>query len=322
MPRLIELDEPAADTTDRIRAGHKLREAMAPVRVSFTWFGTRKSLSSEQKAQAAESFGAEGQFLTAGKKLIDTTHPAFKTVTAIRGRIISYWKSISLPFPEPGLRLIRQQDIAGFDVQMTTLRAELAEAVANLDNHYAELRSAARERLGSLFNPSDYPITLEGLFGIGWEYPSVEVPDYLQRLSPQLYEQECRRVASCFDEAVLLAEEAFLAELNRLVSHLTERLSGGDDGKPKVFRDSAVDNLREFFTRFQQLNVRSNADLDSLVEQARRILNGVEPQQLRDNATRRQQIASQLAGVQASVDGMLVDRPRRTILRPSQRESA
>lgn len=322
MTNLLDLDEPAADSADVDRAGQKLRNAMAPVRVAFTWFGTRKSLSAEQKAQAAESFGAEGQFLTAGKKLIDTAHPAFKTVTAVRGRIIAYWKSISLPFPEPGLRLIRQQDIAGLDAQLTTLRGELDEAVANLDAHYSELRSAARERLGSLFNASDYPITLQGLFGISWEYPSVEVPDYLQRLSPHLYEQECRRVASRFDEAVLLAEDAFLGELNRLVSHLTERLSGNDDGKPKVFRDSAVENLREFFTRFQQLNVRSNAELDSLVDQARRLLSGVQPQELRDNATRRQQLASQLAGVQASVDGMLVDRPRRTIIRPGQRGSA
>ena len=321
MTKMIELEEPAADTTERVQAGHMLRGAMAPVRVSFTWFGTRKSLSAEQKARAAESFGAEGQFLTAGKKLIDTSHPAFKVVTAIRGQIVNFWKFVSLPFPEPGLRLIRQQDIAEFDSRMTALRAELDESVFNLDKHYAELRSAARDRLGSLFNASDYPITLQGLFGIAWEYPSMEVPEYLQRLNPQLYEQECRRIAGRFDEAVLLAEEAFLGELNRLVSHLTERLSGGEDGKPKVFRDSAVENLKEFFGRFQQLNVRSNADLDSLVEQAQRILTGVEPQQLRDNATRRQQIVSQLAGVQASVDGMLVDRPRRSIVRPaSQRE--
>lgn len=321
MTKMIDMEEPAADTTDGVQAGHKLRGAMAPVRVSFTWFGTRKSLSAEQKARAAESFGAEGQFLTAGKKLIDTSHPAFKVVTAIRGQIVNFWKFVSLPFPEPGLRLIRQQEIAEFDFRMTALRAELDESVVNLDKHYAELRSAARDRLGSLFNASDYPITLQGLFGISWEYPSMEVPEYLQRLNPQLYEQECRRIAGRFDEAVLLAEEAFLGELNRLVSHLTERLSGGDDGKPKVFRDSAVENLKEFFGRFQQLNVRSNADLDSLVEQAQRILKGVEPQHLRDNVTRRQQIVSQLAGVQASVDGMLVDRPRRSIVRPaSQRE--
>ena len=314
------LDEPETAQTSDVAASERLRTTMAAVRVCFTWFGTRKSLSTEQKAQAAESFGAEGQFLTAGKKLLDSSHPAFKAVTAIRGRILSHWKGISLPFPEPGLRLIRQVDIASFDVQMTTMRQELEEAVATLDEHFGELRAAARERLGSLYNPGDYPASLRGLFGIAWEYPSVEPPEYLQRLNPKLFEAECQRVSSRFDEAVQMAEEAFVSELNRLVSHLSERLSGQEDGKPKVFRDTAVENLREFFSRFRQLNVRSNADLDTLVEQAQSILRGVEPQQLRDNSNRRQQVASQLAGVQATLDGLMVDRPRRSIIRPNQRE--
>lgn len=174
--------------------------------------------------------------------------------------------------------------------------------------------------MGSLYNPGDYPVSLRGLFGISWEYPSVEPPGYLQRLDPKLYEQECRRVSSRFDEAVQLAEEAFVGELNRLVSHLSERLCGQEDGKPKIFRDTAVENLREFFTTFRQLNVRSNADLDGLVEQAERILRGVEPQQLRDNSNHRQQLVSQLVGIQATLDGLMIDRPRRSIIRPNQRE--
>ena len=314
------LEEPETVHTPNIAAADRLRSTMAAVRVCFTWFGTRKSLNNEQKAQAAESFGAEGQYLTAGKKLLDSSHPAVKAVTAIRGRIISHWKGISLPFPEPGLRLIRQADVASFDAQMTTLRMELEAAVTTLNDHFDELRAAARDRLGSLYDSGDYPASLRGLFGIAWEYPSVEPPDYLQRLDPKLYEQECQRVSSRFDEAVKLAEEAFVSELNRLVSHLSERLSGQEDGKPKVFRDTAVENLREFFSRFRQLNVRSNADLDALVEQAQSVLRGVEPQQLRDNGPRRQQIVSQLAGVQAALDGLMVDRPRRSIIRPNQRE--
>lgn len=321
MPSLL-LEEPETTRASNVEAASRLRTTMAAVRVCFTWFGTRKSLNTEQKAQAAESFGAEGQFLTAGKKLLDSSHPAFKAVTAIRGHIVSQWKGISLPFPEPGIRLIRQLHVAGFDAQMTSFQSELNDAVVVLDEHFDEMLSAARRRLGSLYNASDYPATLQGLFGITWDYPSVEPPDYLRRLNPELFELECQRVASRFDEAVKLAEEAFFSELNRLVSHLSERLSGNEDGKPKVFRDSSVENLREFFARFQQLNVRSNAELDTLVEQAQNVLLGVEPQQLRDNTSHRQQLATQLAGVQATLDGLMVDRPRRTIIRPNQREQA
>lgn len=293
----------------------RLRTTMAAARLSFTWLGVRKSLTVSQKNQAADSFGAEGKFLSAGKKLLDTSHPAFKGVTAIRGRAVAYWKQISLPFPEPGIRLIRQDAISEFDQQIASFRNELDEAVAELDQHYDELRAAARDRLGELFDAADYPPSLIGMFAIEHDYPSVEVPSYLQRLNPAVYEQECRRVQARFDEAVQLAEQAFLEELSRLVEHLTERLSGEADGKPKVFRDSAVTNLTEFFDRFRQLNIRSNEQLDALVERAQGCVQGVQPQQLRDNQSLRQHVATQISAVQASLDQLLVDRPRRNILR-------
>jgi hypothetical protein len=288
---------------------------MAAVRLSFTWFGVRKSLTPAQKALAAESFGAEGEYLSAGKKLIDTKHPAFRAVTAIRGRVQSVWKGMTLPYPEAGIRLLRRDQVERFDAEMADLRAELAEQVANLDTHFAELKAAAQRRLGQLFNSADYPESLLGLFGMEWEFPAIEPPSYLQQLSPELYEQERQRVVARFDEAVRLAEQAFAEELSRLVAHLTERLSGAEDGKPKVFRDSVVNNLSEFFERFRSLNIRSNDDLDQVVAQAQGVIWGVAPQALRDDVSIRARVVSQLSSVQASLDGLMVDRPRRRILR-------
>ena len=309
------LDGPARGTSHQSDASQRLRDTMAAARLSFTWLGVRKSLTNEQKNQAADSFGAEGKFLSAGKKLLDTSHPAFKAVTAIKGRCLSYWRAVSLPYPEPGIRLIRQQGINEFDNQMAAFREELREAVDELDRRYTELRSAARRRLGDLFDASDYPVSLIGLFGIEHEYPSVEPPSYLRQLNPELYEQECQRMQARFDEAVQLAEAAFTEELAKLVEHLSERLNGESDGKAKVFRDTAVTNLTEFFERFRSLNVRSNEQLDDLVQRAQNVLHGVEPQQLRDNSSLRQRLVTQLASVQSSLDGLMVDRPRRNILR-------
>jgi hypothetical protein len=293
----------------------RLRTTMAAVRVSMSWLGVRKTLTPQQRAEAAEPFGANAQFLSAGKKLIDTAHPAFKAVTAVKNRVGSYWKSMSLPYPEPGLRLIRHDHIEDFDAKMQAFRAELAEAVTALDRHYSELKATARQKLGHLFNAGDYPESLVGAFAVEWDFPSVEPPDYLQQLNPQLYEQECQRVQSRFDEAVRLAEEAFTAELAKLISHLTERLSGETDGEPKVFRDSAVENLSEFFRRFRELNIRSSEQLDGLVADAQRVIRGVAPQDLRDDAGLRQRVATQMSRVQGVLDGLLVDRPRRNILR-------
>jgi hypothetical protein len=307
------LDEPT--TRPSTTPAHRLRTSTAAVRLGFTWFGVRRSLTTEQRAQAADTFGAEGDCLSAAKRLLDTRHPAFKVVAAVKNRAIGYWKSLSLPYPESGIRLVRQDQVEPFDEQMNWFQQELADSVDALDECYHELQAAARQRLGSLYDATDYPESLRGLFSMDWEFPSIEPPDYLMQLNPELYEQECQRVAARFDDAVQLAEQAFVDELSKLVSHLTERLTGEADGKPKVFRDSAIENLTGFFERFRQLNVRSNDQLDELVEQAQQVVQGVEPQQLRDNQTLRQHVATQLADVQSVLDGLLVDRPRRNILR-------
>jgi len=306
----------------RASASGRLRSQMAAVRLSIQWLGVRKSLSADQKAQAAESFGAEGEFLSAGKKLLDTRHPAFRAVASVRHRAVSYWRGVSLPYPEPGLRLIPRERITTFCETLEGFREELQEAVRELDRVFDELKRQARDRLGELFDAADYPRSLSGMFGLEWDFPAVEPPNYLRQLSPELYEQESRRVAARFDEAVRLAEEAFLAELAQHIGHLAERITGADDGKPKIFRDSAVTNLREFFGRFRELNLHSSDELDRLVEQAQSVIRGVAPQDLRDSEGLRLRVASQLSSVSAALDGMLVDRPRRNILRSGARAEA
>lgn len=298
-----------------VSPSQRLRTSFAAARVSFTWFGVRKSLSSEQKAQAAESFGAEGQFISAAKKLLDTRDEHFQAVTSIRHQIQSYWRNLSLPYPEPGLRLVRQDQVEPFNQQMHEYQAQLEEAVHRLDQRLEGLKAAARERLGSLFNPADYPNSLRGLFLVEWDFPSVEPPEYLLRLNPELYQQEKARITARFEEAVRLAEEAFTAELAKLVDHLVERLGSDADGTKKVFRDTAITNLNEFFGQFKGLNVHSSADLDRLVETAQRAVAGIEPQAVRDSDSLRQHVSTQLSAVAASLDQMLVDQPRRRILR-------
>src|SRR4051812_19192280 len=68
-------------TTGITTPAQRLRATMAACRVSFAWLGTQKSLTPEQRAVAAEAFDADAPFLSAGKKLLDTRHAAFRAVT-------------------------------------------------------------------------------------------------------------------------------------------------------------------------------------------------------------------------------------------------
>jgi hypothetical protein len=293
----------------------RLRRTAAAVRVHFTWWGVHRTLTAQQKEEVGDACGADARLLSAGKKIIDVRHEAVRRLTSIRSRIVHYWRGLTLPYVEAGVRLVRQADVEPFVHNMEGFRDELVGAEADVDAAYDALKADARERLGRLYNPADYPPAVRGLFSVDWDFPSVEPPSYLMRLSPEVYRQEQERVAQRFEEAVRLAEEAFVAQFARLVSHLTERLAGGADGERRVFRDSVVGNLTEFFGRFRELNVRSNQDLDGLVERAQELVRGVTPQDLRDDAGLRQRVTAEMAVVQSQLEGMTVERPRRRIVR-------
>src|SRR5262245_48408798 len=140
------LDDPVA--AEPQTAATRLRVSMAAVRLAFTWLGVRRTLTRDQKAQAADTFGAEGDYLSAAKKLLDTSHTAYRAVNSVKHQAVSYWRSISLPYPEPGIRLIRQSDVDSFNDRLGSFQSELAQTVEVLQRHYSELKSAARERLG------------------------------------------------------------------------------------------------------------------------------------------------------------------------------
>src|SRR5579859_1787081 len=96
---------------DTSTPAQRLRRTAAAVRVHFTWWGTHKTLTAQQKEEVGGAYGADARFLTAGKKLIDTRHEAFRRLTSIRTRAVNYWRGLTLPYVEPGVRLIRQADV-------------------------------------------------------------------------------------------------------------------------------------------------------------------------------------------------------------------
>jgi len=61
--------------------------------------------------------------------------------------------------------------------------------------------------------------------------------------------------------------------------------------------------------------VHSNEQLDQLVETAQSALGRIGAYQLRSNDTLRRNIATQLSAVGSQLEGLMVDRPRRRVLR-------
>jgi len=76
----------------------RLRTTMAAARVSLSWFRAQNA-DRRQKAQAATRSAPKGHFFRR-QEVLDTRHPAYKAVTAVRTRA-EYWKELSCPIRSP-----------------------------------------------------------------------------------------------------------------------------------------------------------------------------------------------------------------------------
>jgi hypothetical protein len=175
---------PATQTSPN--AAQRLRTTMAAVKLSFTWLGVRKTLAPEQRTTAARAFHADHELLSASKLIPDTKNPAYRAVAAVRSEASSYWRTVTLPFPEAGIRLLPQNSLGLFASTMQTYRERLQEAARELAAQYDQIKSEAQRHLGSLYNASDYPTTLDGLFDLEISYPTIEPPKYLMALHPDV----------------------------------------------------------------------------------------------------------------------------------------
>jgi len=198
-------------------AANRLRATMAAVKLSFTWLGVRKTLAPEQRTTAARAFHADRELLSASKLILDTKNPAYRAVAAVRSEASGYWRTVTLPFPEAGIRLLPQNSLSLFANTMAGYRERLQEAARELAAQYDTIKSEAQRRLGTLFNASDYPTTLDGLFDLEVSYPTIEPPAYLVSLHPDVYQAEQARVRERFESAAELAAQAFATELQRHV---------------------------------------------------------------------------------------------------------
>ena len=208
--------QPANTPTTQLErsADQRLRATMAAVRLAFTWLGVRKTLAPEQRTTAARAFHADRELHSASKLILDTKNPAYRAVAAVRSEASSYWRPVTMPFPEAGVRLLPQNSLGQFASTMGTCRERLQEAARELASQYDTMKSEAQRRLGTLFNQADYPPTLDGLFDMEWSMVPIEPLQYLVALNPEVLQQEQARVRERFESAVELAEQGFATELH------------------------------------------------------------------------------------------------------------
>ena len=90
----------------------RLRADDGRLPLGFTWFGAQKALTRSRRPAPPRPSTPTGPTSRPARSCSTPQHPAFRAVTAIRTKVATYWRAMSLPFPEPGVRLVRQEQLS------------------------------------------------------------------------------------------------------------------------------------------------------------------------------------------------------------------
>jgi hypothetical protein len=281
-------------------AGQDLARRTVCIKIQRTRLGNSKKVSSSQV-----DVDTDKSMLRISKRLFDCRE--FKAIANFDSEVSRYLESVCLPF-ERSVHICPLAMLITVDNRLKQFAEERPRLVEAFVEVYPALCDQAPERFRVLHNPLDFlPLDqVRAAFSFSWRYISFGVPDKLREISPSLWEEERDKVARLMTEAAAEAQQLMRAVMAELVQHLADRLQDGPDGNPTRFHKTTVSKLLEFLDTFDLRNVTDDAELKSMVEQARALMQGVTVKDLKTTAQLRDHVRAGMSDIAAKLDTMVV----------------
>lgn len=194
----------------------------------------------------------------------------------------------TLPWSDAGPRVLSNTGFIEYAKVMGEYEAEYMALVDAFVGEYPQLREDARQLLGKLYDPEDYPHESCVAEKFGFKFSVAPLPmgsdlrvdvgnDALELLRKQLDEQTGAAVQASMRDAFDRVAKVCGAFVDRLCK---------DDNK---FHDSLVENARDLAAILPSLNFTGDAKLTQLTQELQAKLCRHEPQTLREDVIARRQ---------------------------------
>ena len=271
---------------------------------------TRKKLSTS----LIQTGDIDESLLHVSKDILESS--ALKAVAEFDNGVRTWVRARSLPSPfNKGIILLPVRMLAPVLEKITSAQVERQQLIESFLQAYDRCKHEAEGKLGAAFDERDYPSPDEvrKTFFFETQVFELSTPGRLKAVSRELYQQELCKLQNMWTEATATVTSVLLEEMKKLTSHIHERLQPGEDGKPKIFRDSVITNLTTWLDLFSARNLTNDEELGSLVEKARRMVQGLDPENIRDNDSLRKEIADGFQQLAEEVDTAIINAPIRAI---------
>lgn len=274
-----------------------------------SWGGSMadKEVTEEVNAsyKAEKDAGRYSKQLIARKFL---THVSSKVGLAQRTH-----KILTLPWEDGGTRILSTSGYFGYveamRLQRLTIEAAAKGFVADFPTYVAE----AQTRLGTMFNPDDYPDaeSVRKKFYIDVEIkPVPEAADFRAKLSDasvkaivkDIEKRSAQRLEQAMNDVFLRVADVTGKMVERLRSYEPSKEGEKSSGR---FRDSLVTNIKELADLLPGLNITADPRLDQLQQQLLDDLVEHSPEVLRSDAKVRKRVSDKAERILKKVNSFL-----------------
>lgn len=292
-------NEPAPVTTPDDDEGASIHSRALLVSLSISTWSARKfdrKVTDEINRQHAASADA-GRF---NKLLLPGDATAYKALIKTSNSIRTDHYANTLAWSDEGWRLLPSANFMEYTELMRRHADSFAASLEEFLAAYPAMRDEAPFLLNGMFRAEDYPgvYELRRRFSVSLEYsPLPSSGDFRLDLPADQLDALGARVEDRVAKAARAAVEDAWTRLSDVVGKMHARLSEPGAG----FRDTLVTNVADLVDTLARLNFTDDPDLEAMRQRVNHALTSYAPQDLRESADIRADVAARAAKIMADM---------------------
>lgn len=170
----------------------------------------------------------------------------------------------------------------------------------------------ARIRLNGQFNEKDYPRkdVLKSKYSVQYSYWELDVPEGLKKVDESAYQEAQAQMKRDLEGAVEEIRMGLRIGMKELVDGMYDKVSLMDT-ETKRFKAGFVEKVRSFLEVADAKNFINDEELKKITDQAKELLDGVSPDDLKQNYELQLEIEDGLRLMKDDLDSMIEDSSNR-----------
>lgn len=231
------------------------------------------------------------------KRLIDKAHLA--QINEISGQIRKYHYSRTYAWTDKGQRLLPSALFMEYRQDIASFKAKFQDAVNTFIGAYPQLVQDARIRLGSMYNPEDYPQPQEvaEMFGLQLEFmPVPDAADFRVDMAKETQDEIRQQITASVNARQAASVKECWGRVREVVGRIAEQC-GKEKGR---IHDSLMENAEDLVNVLSGLNITNDPELTAVEADIRNLL--VHPDAIRSSPSTRRRIADEANGILSKID--------------------